>query len=108
MSDFNRGVVQFQNLTNDVSNYLSSVYFNTAATLMFWVCGFQSYPHMKEYIPESKILQFFCLTCLIIPVIVYKYQEAYWKNVLLYTLGYCKGLFIGDLISITNRIKIKR
>lgn len=104
MTDFNRGVGQFQNLSKEVSNYLSSVYYQTVVTLMFWACGFQSYPYLQQYIPESKLLQFFCLTCLIIPVIVYKYQESYWKNILLYTIGYSKGLFIGDLVSITNKI----
>ena len=99
-----RGIDQFSNISKDVSNYLSTVYFQLATTIIFWVGGFSSYPYIHQSIPTNKLIQLFIVSSLMIPIIIYRYQERYWKNILLYIFGFCKGLFIGDLISITNII----
>ena len=39
-----RGIDQFSNISKDVSNYLSTVYFQLATTIIFWVafCGYKT------------------------------------------------------------------
>lgn len=94
-----RGANDFNNLSYDISDYLKKVYFQLSITIMFWSSGFLSYPHLEKIIPKSQILQTFIILCLMIPIIVYKYQEKYWKRILLYCLSFSKGTFIGNFLN---------
>lgn len=94
-----RGIDNFQNISYEVSDYLKQVYFQLSITIMWWYAGFSSYPYIESAIPSNKFLQLFIIFCLIIPIIVYRYQEKFWKRTLLYCLGFSKGVFIGDFIN---------
>ena len=95
-----RGSNNFDNISYEVSDYLKNVYFQLATTIMFWSSGFLSYPHLQNFVPKSKILQLFIILVLMIPIIIYRYQERYWKKILLYCLGFSKGTFIGNFINV--------